>query len=78
MKNQKILKDECLTAVMRNEILRKQISEALNIPKLDSVRVLAMNALKEQKRNKIYDAESLELIKKFLGFKSLKEMYKPI
>lgn len=76
MKKPKILKDECLTAVMRNEVLRKQISEALDIPKLFSVRALAERALKKQERNKIYDSESLELIRKFMGFKTISEMYK--
>lgn len=76
MKKINILKDECLNAVMRNESLRSQISEALGIEQLGSVRMLARNALLKQDRNKIYDADALELIKKFMGFKTIKEMYK--
>lgn len=77
MKKQNILKDECLNAVMRNEVLRQQISEVLGGIQLGSVRMLARTALKSQERNKLYDSESLEVIKDFLGFKSVKEMYKP-
>ncbi len=76
MKKVNILKDECLNAVMRNETLRIQIAEVLDIKQLGSVRMLARNALLKQERNKIYDGDSLELIKKFMGFKTIKEMYK--
>lgn len=75
MKKVNILKDECLNAVMRNEALRVQIAEAFDVT-IGNVRMLARRALLSQERNKLYDSDSLELIRKFMGIKTIKEMYK--
>lgn len=72
----KILKDECLNTVLRNETLRINIAEALGGIQEQSVRHLARRALKDKVRNKLYDAESLTIIKKWMGFKNINEMYK--
>lgn len=75
-KKVKILKDECLQAVMRNEALRIQIAEVFGIEPA-SVRYMAKRALDSQERNRIYDYESLELIKSFICAESVESMYKP-
>lgn len=75
MKKTKILKDECIQAVLRNEKLRIEIADILD-NKHPSVIALARKALTKQERNKLYDSECLEAIKKFLGLRTINEMYK--
>lgn len=70
-----ILKDECLHAVLRNEVLRIQISEVLGIEPA-SVKAVAKRALDTQGRTRIYEYESLELIKDFVKAETVESMYK--
>lgn len=74
-KKVKILKDECLKAVLRNEVLRIQISDVLGIEPA-SVKAAAKRALDSQGRTRIYEHESLELIKDFLKAENVESMYK--
>ena len=75
MKENKILKDEVISGIIKNEELRKQIADVTG-SKLDSVRLLARNAQLTKKRNKLYDSEVLIIVKKFLKYKTINEMYK--
>jgi len=69
----KILKDEYIEAVIRNEKLKELISKVTGI-KSDSVRILARNAKKTGK-GKLTEYQIVSVIQKFCKVKKMDDIF---